>query len=55
MDRFVLARLGGHGATGSIDFDDPDYSIDIETVGQQAGVALQALEQRLRYPFLKLD
>lgn len=55
LDGFVLEKLGGQGATGRIDFDDPDYIIDIETVGQRAGVALWAREQRLRYPFLKLD
>ena len=55
LDRFLREKLDEQGATGSIDFDDPDYIIDIETVGQRAGVTLWAREQRLRYPFLRLD
>jgi tRNA(Ser,Leu) C12 N-acetylase TAN1 len=38
-----------------IDFDDPDYIIDIETVGQRAGMSLWSREHRLRYALLKLD
>ena len=52
---FLMMKLAEQGAAARIDFDDPDYIIDIETVGQWTGVALWTREQRLRYPFLKLD
>ena len=55
LDRFLMEKLAEQDAAASIDFDDPDYIIDIETVGQRAGIALWTREQRLRYPFLKLD
>lgn len=55
VDRFVTDALSQRGATATIDFDDPDYIIDIETVGQRAGLGLWSRAQRLRYPFLKLD
>lgn len=55
LDQFLMEKLDEQGATGRIDFDDPDYIIDIETVGQRAGITLWTREQRLRYPFLKLD
>ena len=55
VDRFIADELSERGATARIDFEDPDYIIDIETVGQRAGVGLWTRAQRLRYPFLKLD
>lgn len=55
LDRFLKEKLDEQGTTGSIDFDDPDYIIDIETVGQRAGIGIWTREQRLLYPFLKLD
>ncbi|KPK40339.1 MAG: hypothetical protein AMJ69_02590 [Gammaproteobacteria bacterium SG8_47] len=55
VDHFVTEQLREQGASATIDFADPDYIIDVETVGQRAGVALWTREQRLRYAYLKLD
>ncbi len=55
LDEFIREKLQEQNSTGKIDFDDPDYIIDIETVGQRAGLMLWTREQRQRYPFLKLD
>ncbi|MGD8594004.1 MAG: THUMP domain-containing protein [Gammaproteobacteria bacterium] len=55
FDHFIKEKLVEHGAVGTIDFDNPDFIIDIETVGQRAGVTLWTREQRLRYSFLKLN
>lgn len=52
---FLLSKLAQQDSTANIRFNDPDYIIDIETVGQRAGVALLTREHRLRYPFLKPD
>ena len=43
------------GTPGRIDFSDPDYVIDIETVGNRAGLSLWAREDLRRYPFLRVD
>ncbi len=55
LDHFLNQKLDEQGAKGRIDFDDPDFIIDVETVGQRAGVTLWTRAQRLRYAFLKLD
>lgn len=55
LDEFLLTSLDKHGAPGRISFDDPDVIIDLETIGQRAGLSLWARAQRLRYPLLKLD
>jgi tRNA(Ser,Leu) C12 N-acetylase TAN1 len=55
LDHYLMDRLAVQDAMGSIDFEDPDYIIDIETVGQRAGVSLWSREQRKRYALLKLD
>ena len=55
VDRFIIEALEDRGAAAVIDFVDPDYIIDIETVGQRAGIGLWSRAQRQRYPFLKLD
>lgn len=55
LDHFLMGKLDAQGVSGKIDFEDPDFTIDIETVDQRAGVALWTREQRLHFPFLKLD
>jgi len=55
LDGFLLQALEERGVPGHINFEDPDLIIDIETVGQRAGLSLWTREQRLRYPLLKLD
>lgn len=55
LDRVLMRKLSQQGAETRIDFQDPDFIIDIQTVGQRAGLGIWTREQALRYPFLKLD
>ncbi len=55
LDEILLHALEQAGTLGRIDFDDPDIIIDVETVGQRAGLSLWTRAELERYPFLKLD
>ena len=55
LDGYLITSLEERGAPGRITFDDPDVIIDLETIGQRAGLSLWRRAQRLRYPLLKLD
>ncbi|WP_455208877.1 hypothetical protein [Kaarinaea lacus] len=56
LDSVILSSLQQQDESlAKIDFDDPDYIIAVETVGQAAGLALWTREQLQRYPFLKMD
>jgi len=55
LDTALLDRLVEMGHPGRIDFSDPDYVIDIETVGNRAGLSLWTREDLGRYPFLRVD
>ena len=51
----LLEALEREGQSGRIDFEDPDFILDIETVDQRAGVSLWSREDLKRCHFLKLD
>ena len=55
LDIALLGRLVEMGHPGRIDFSDPDYVIDIETVDNRAGLSLWTREDLHRYPFLTVD
>jgi tRNA(Ser,Leu) C12 N-acetylase TAN1 len=55
LDEALLGALAEAGAPGKIRFDDPDFVIDVETVGLRAGMALWRREDLARYPFLRVD
>jgi tRNA(Ser,Leu) C12 N-acetylase TAN1 len=55
LDEALLHALEQAGTPGRIDFTDPDLIIDVETVGQRAGLSLWTRDDLLRYPFLKVD
>ena len=55
LDRVLLEALEKRGTAGSISFSDPDAVIVIETVGQQAGMALFTREELASSPFLHVD
>jgi tRNA(Ser,Leu) C12 N-acetylase TAN1 len=55
FDDALLGALQSTGAPGSLAFDDPDAIIQIETVGNRAGISLWSREDLARYPFLKVD
>ncbi len=55
LDDVLLAALERAKTPGRLSFDDPDVIIDVDTVGQRAGLSLWTREDLRRYPFLKLD
>lgn len=55
LDGHIIERTAAAGAPAQMDFDDPDYIVAVETVGQQAGLSLWSRAERERFPFLKLD
>jgi tRNA(Ser,Leu) C12 N-acetylase TAN1 len=55
LDAALLERLGAAGHPGHISFEDPDMAIDIETVGNRAGISLWTREELARFPFLHVD
>ncbi len=55
LDDVLLSALEQAKTPGRLTFDDPDVIIDVDTVGQRAGLSLWTREDLNRYPFLKLD
>jgi len=55
LDEALLDRLKTRGHPGRIDFEDPDMVIDIETVGNRAGLSIWTKEQLSRFSFLHID
>jgi tRNA(Ser,Leu) C12 N-acetylase TAN1 len=55
LDRFLVAAFPEAGDRPAVDFEDPDLILDLETVGQRAGLALWTRADLGRYPFLRLD
>ena len=55
LDSAILDALVATGKPGEIAFDEPDAVIDIESVGDQAGLSLWSHEELERYPFLRID
>jgi tRNA(Ser,Leu) C12 N-acetylase TAN1 len=55
LDDALLEALQAAGTPGSLSFDDPDAIIQIETVGNRAGLSLWTREDLARYPFLRVD
>lgn len=54
LDRALLEALEASGAPGTITFDDPDAIIDVETVGNWAGMSLWTRADLAGYPFLRI-
>jgi len=55
LDDCILERLRELGEPGRLEFQDPDYLIDIETVGERAGMSLWSRDDLKRFPFLRVD
>jgi tRNA(Ser,Leu) C12 N-acetylase TAN1 len=55
LDKVILQRLSEMGRPGQIRFEDPDYVLDIETVGSQAGMSLWSRDDLGRFAFLRVD
>ena len=48
----ILASTKERGRPGQIDFADPDYVVDVETVGNRACLTLWSRNDLRRFPFL---
>lgn len=55
IDGAILRRLETTGHGGRIDFENPDMVIDIETVGNRAGLSIWTRDQLEELPFLHID
>jgi tRNA(Ser,Leu) C12 N-acetylase TAN1 len=55
LDTALLGALVEAGAAGRLAFTDPDVVIDMETLGNQAGLSIWTREDLQRYPFLRVD
>jgi tRNA(Ser,Leu) C12 N-acetylase TAN1 len=50
----VWQALEARGEKPRVDFRDPDAVLVVETIGEQAGLAVITRELRQAYPFVKL-
>ena len=55
LDDALLAELVRKGHAGRISFEDPDRVVDVETVGNRAGMSRWSRVELRRYPFLHID
>lgn len=55
LDNAILQHLSETGRPGRVRFEDPDYVLDIETVGPQAGMSIWSRDDLRRFPFLHVD
>jgi tRNA(Ser,Leu) C12 N-acetylase TAN1 len=55
LDNAILQQLSETGRPGRIRFEDPDYVVDIETVGSRAGMSIWSRDDLRRFPFLHVD
>jgi len=55
LDRFLIETLQQQGSDARLSFDNPDFILALETLGQQAGMSLWSREEIASYPLLKLD
>ena len=54
LDDVLLDAMEKKGSPGHITFDNPDFIIAVETVGQWAGLSLWKREDLEQYPFVRL-
>jgi tRNA(Ser,Leu) C12 N-acetylase TAN1 len=55
LDNAILQHLSETGRPGRVRFEDPDYVLDIETVGPRAGMSIWSRDDLRRFPFLHVD
>lgn len=55
LDEAILESLANTHSPGRISFEKPDAVIVIETVAQQAGLALWTREDMQKYPFIRVS
>lgn len=54
LDQFLLEELRKQGREGRIDFENPDYIVAVETLGDRCGVSLISRELKAKYPAIKI-
>jgi len=55
LDTALRDALAAAGTPGRIAFEDPDVVIEVETVGNRAGLSIWTREDLRRYPFLRVE
>jgi tRNA(Ser,Leu) C12 N-acetylase TAN1 len=55
LEDAILRKIEALGDPGRVDFDNPDFVIDVETVGGRAGVSIWTREDRAWLPFLRIS
>lgn len=55
LDHFVTEQAKLRGATSTVDFENPDFIIAVETLGQEAGLSLWSRQQLADHELLRLD
>lgn len=55
LDHWLVEQTQRAGQGARVTFDDPDYVVALETIGQRAGVSIWDRQARARFSFLKLD
>jgi len=55
LDDALLSELESLGTPGRITFEDPDVIIDVETVGNRAGVSKWSRKELEKFDFLRID
>jgi tRNA(Ser,Leu) C12 N-acetylase TAN1 len=55
LDHFLIEQTKQHGEAARISFDDPDYIIALETIGQQAGLSMWSRADREELHWLNLN
>jgi tRNA(Ser,Leu) C12 N-acetylase TAN1 len=55
LDHWLQQELQASGSSARVTFEQPDYIIAVETVGQRGGASIWGRSDRERYAFLRLD
>lgn len=55
LDHFLIDSLQQQDSVAELGFDNPDFILALETLGQRAGMSLWSREQIARYSLLRLD
>lgn len=55
LDHWALEQVRAAGSSARITFEQPDFIVAVETVGQRGGASIWDRNDRARYPFLRLD
>lgn len=54
LDRFLLEALKEKNKDGRIDFENPDFIVVVETLGERCGVGLISREMKTKHPVIRI-